>query len=394
MPIYYYQAIKQDGKKQQGSIEAKTETLAKSQLRDRGLMVKSVSTKSFGVSKAVLKGGDLLNFTVQLSQLVNANVPLYQSLIAIEEQYQNESFHPIILSLADQIKGGLSLSDSMKNWGGSFNKLYISMIKAGEVSGSLGLVLDRLKELIRAQMRLKKEISTAMIYPVILATFSFFIIIMLLGFVVPSIEGIFEGRKLNSFTTFILMLSHFMREKWWVYLPAIALFLLSLFIYFRGPKGRLNLEKLLMKLPFIKNVIIMSALSRFLRTMATLRQGGLNMIESLQLAREVMQNRTLEAEMKAAEIKIVEGSSLSAELKNSSYIPKIVSRMIAIGEDSGTTDIMFNNVAEMYEETLEKNLSRTVALAQPLILIFMGGVIGAVMVAILLPLTDIAAFSG
>jgi len=394
MPLYYYEALDNQAKKQRGVIEAQGEKEAKLKLRDRGLMVSSLSTKVKVSSKENLNADALVTFTVQLSQLVNAGVPLYQSLITIEEQNHRERFHRILLSLCDQIKGGSSLSQGMQSYPESFDKLYTSMIAAGEASGNLGLVLERLGELLTKRQQLKSQITTAMIYPTILAVFSLLIIGVLLGFVVPSIEGIFEGRKLNAFTEFVLGMSHFFREWWIVYLPVIFVTVGAIVYQFYTEKGQERMERLFMSLPLVKTMIVQAAVIRFARTMTTLLQGGLTIIDSLRMARSVMNNHILEKEIEHAEQKIMEGSSLSQELKKSSYIPRIVYRMIAIGEETGNTVAMLHSIADIYERTLDKTLGRLVALAQPVILIVMGGVIGLVMLAILLPLSDIATFTG
>jgi len=393
MPLYHYQALDSRAGRHQGVIEAPNEKEARAKLRERGLMVSSLSTKAKISTRQNFDKESLVTFTLQLSQMINSGVPIYESLLTIEEQYRKDPFHPILLSLCDQIKRGASLSEAMQGFPGSFDSLYTSMIAAGEASGALGLILKRLTELLKKQLKLKKEVSTAMIYPAILASFSLLIIGLLMGFVVPSIEGIFEGRELNTFTTIVLSASHFLREMWWIYLPVAALLIGGFIYYIRTEKGRLQIELILLNTPIISQLVIQAALARFTRTMGTLQQGGLTMIESLRMARGVMRNQTLEKEMVEAEENIIEGSSLSIQLDRSKYIPTIVARMVAIGEETGNTVGMFNNIADMYEETLEKTLTRVVALAQPVILIVMGGMIGLVMMAILLPLTDVAAFT-
>jgi general secretion pathway protein F/type IV pilus assembly protein PilC len=216
----------------------------------------------------------------------------------------------------------------------------------------------------------------------------------MLGFVVPSIENIFADRQLNGFTEFVLGLSRFVRTWWWVYLPILAGAGVWGFFKIRSPQGKLWLERLLLRTPFLRNLVIQAAVSRFCRTMGTLQQGGVSMIDSLRLAREVMQNATLEEEVRQAEAKIIEGSSLSSELGRSRWFPHMVSRMLAVGEEAGSLVVMLNKVAQIYEEEMEKSLDRVMALAQPVILIVMGTVIGLVMIAILLPLTDVSSFAG
>ena len=390
MPLYDYQAFNQQGKKQSGVVEATNQKEAKDKLREKGLMVSKMGSRTRVSSKQNLVGDNLLAFTLQLSQLVNAGVPLYESLVALEDQSQREPYHRIMLSLCEQIKAGSSLSDAMKLYPESFDRLYCSMVGAGEAAGALGLVLERLTQFLSRQMRLKKEITTAMTYPLILSCFCLLIIGVLLGFVVPSIEGIFADRQLNRFTAFVLGVSHIFRYYWWLYIPTgIGLVVFTIY-KLRTKEGKLWLERISLKLPLIRTLVIQTSVARFSRTMATLQQGGLTMIDSLRLATDVMKNIVLEEEMKGAETKIIEGSSLSAQLKQSKYIPTMVSRMLAVGEDTGNATVMFNKIADMYEDNLEKTLSRVMALAQPVILIIMGGIIGLVMVAILLPLSEVA----
>lgn len=393
MAIYHYQALDLKGKSIKGHVEAHSEKEAKDLLREQGAMITKLVLKTTNTLKQQLKGENLVTFTVQLSQLIGAGVPLYESLIAIEEQYRQESYHHIMMRLSEQIKAGNSLSSAMAEYPESFNKLYRSMILAGESSGSQEVILEKLSILLRKQIKLKKQIITALIYPGILGSFSFLIILMLLGFVVPSIEGIFEGRKLNSFTEFVMSVSHFFRDFWWLYIPAIAASITFLVMKFRSPQGKLFFEKNLIKVPVLKTLIVQTALARFCRTMATLQQGGLTMIDSLQISRGVMRNIVLEEEIKKAEGKIVEGSSLSIELSKSPLIPLLVSRMLSVGEESGTSLVMMNKIADMYEEEIEKTLDRLMALAQPAILLIMGAIIGFVLLAIMLPLTDVSSFS-
>lgn len=393
MPIYYYKAIDANGKKRKGFIEAQNLTEAKDKLREQGVMLTQLSPQGSFFGQQGLKGDQLLAFTLLLSQLISSGVPLYESLIAIEEQYRNEKTHRIVLSLCEQVKAGSSLSDAMASFPGSFDKLYCAMIGAGEAAGALDTILERLCQLLSRRVKLKKQITTALIYPCILATFSLLVIFLLLTFVVPSIEGIFMDRELNAYTRFVMELSHIFQKYWWL----IGLLLISgigwsIYQYFT-PKGKAWMQRQLLKMPLIRTLIIQTALIRFCRTLATLLQGGVSMIDSLRLSREVMQNPTLEEEVELAEIRIIEGSSLSKELIRSRFFPHLVARMMAVGEETGNIITMLNKIGEMYEEQLEKTLDRVMALAQPVILIVMGTLIGMVMLAILIPLTDVSSLT-
>lgn len=393
MPLFSYKALDGKGKKRTGLIDAHSENDAKVKLREQGIMVSFLEQKKGAVAKENLRGEQLLAFSVQLSQLVSAGVPIYESLLALEEQYRDESFHRVLLSLCEQIKAGKPLSVAMEDFPDTFDRLYRAMIRAGESSGALDIVLEKLAEFLAKQYKLKREIMTAMIYPGILAGFCLLLIVVLLAFVVPMIEGIFQGRDLNAFTAFIMQLSKVFRTWWWIYVPVITGLGIWSYMKLRTDAGQLWLERFLLKVPIVKGLMIQAAIARFTRTMGTLQKGGLTIIDSMTIAREVMQNVTLEAEIKKAEAKIVEGSSLSKELSKSTLIPQMVSRMLAVGEESGTSVAMLNKIADMYEENLEKNLDQLMALAQPVIMIFMGIVIGTVMLAILMPLADMSSFS-
>lgn len=393
MPLFHYQAFDKGGRKRKGTIEAHEEREAKEILRSQGMMITNLALHTATSGKNSIKGDKLLTFTMLLNQLVGAGIPLYESLLTIEEQYRSESCHPIILGLCEKIKAGAPLSNAMTHYPESFNRLYCGMIAAGESSGALNIVLEKLHLLLSKQIKLKKQIATAMIYPSILACFSLLIVAMLLGFVVPSMEGIFAGRSLNSFTNFVLTMSILFRNWWGLYLPLAGAAIFFIIKKMRSKEGRLWRQRVSLKLPVIKTLAIQTAMARFCRTMGTLQQGGLSMIESLRIAREVMDNVVLEKEMERAENKIIEGSTLSSELARTPLIPSMISRMLLVGEDSGSMVAMLNKIADMYEEEVEKSLERAMALAQPIILIAMGAIIGTVLMGILLPLTDISSFS-
>lgn len=393
MPLYQYQYVDSSGKRRSGSIEAQGDREAKDKLREQGFLITSLQVKTKISKKQNLKGDNLLAFTVQLSQLINAGVPLYESLTAIEEQSRSDPYHRVILGLCEQIRSGTPLSVAMNNFPESFDKLYSGMVAAGEAVGTMGPVLEKLSHFLARSMKLKKQITTAMIYPGILGSFSLLIIGVLLGFVVPSLEGIFADRKLNAFTNSVLVFSRLFRQYWWLYFPIIIGSITWGVWKLKSASGRLWIEKTLLKVPLLRTLVIQTAVARFCRTMGTLLQGGLSMIESLRISRNIMRNVVLEKEIQVAEGKIIEGHSLSQELKRSAYFPQLVARMLAVGEESGTTVVMLNRIADMYEGEIEKTLDRVMAMAQPVILIVMGLVIGTVLLAILLPLTDVSSFS-
>lgn len=388
MPHFTYIAFDEKGKKQSGSIDATHEKEAVERLKEQGLLLAKLALK--GAGKVKLNGAALLAFTKQLAKLLEAGLPLYESLVTLEEETKKETYHVILLSLSEDIKKGVNLSTAMSRYPKSFNTLYTSLIHAGEAVGSLDLVLCRLSTLLEKQAKLKKEVVSAMIYPSILALFSLLVIGLLLGFVVPSIEGMFQGKEINGFTACIIGASHLLVDHFLYWFIPFVTFVGYGTYWLRQPKGKIFLEKCLLKAPLIHSLVITASVARFCRTMGTLLAGGVSILEGLRLAKKTMQNVVLEQEITQAELRIIEGGALSKQLGRSLYIPELVTRMVKIGEETGDVKGMFDQLAEMYESDLEKKLSRLVNLAQPVILIIMGGIIGMIMMAVLLPLTQMA----
>lgn len=393
MPLYSYQALNLQGKKIKGSIEAETGREAKEKLRDQGLMVSNLN-QSLGVTrKENLRGDALVTFTMQLGQLISGGIPLYEALMAMEDQFRSEPGHRVILSLCEQIKRGKSMSAAMQEFPASFDQQYRAMIIAGEAVGNLSSSLDRLSELLKKQSLLQKKLITSAIYPVILMSFSLLILSLLVGFVVPSIEGVFEGKELNTLTTFVIGTSHFFRAWWWLVIPLFIAAIAGIIYQLMTPAGKLWRQRTALKLPLIKTLTIQASVARFSRTMGTLQEGGVPMIEAIRIGREVMHNCVLEEEMLRAEKRIIEGTSLSKELARSLYMPKLVIKMVSVGEETGNMGSMLHRIADFYEAELEKNLDRLMALSQPVILLLMGALIGLILMAVFLPLTDMQSFT-
>lgn len=399
MPLFHYQYLNAKGKRVASHIDANSEGEAKEKLRRQGTLVLCLSSGEVGPykrwgskGKAHLTGRNLITFTSQLSSLLLAGVPLYESLLSLEEQARGEPYHPILLSLCDQIKAGLSLSQTMKQFPKSFNSLYCAMVAAGESGGMLDQTLEKLALLIAKQASLRKQFITSLLYPFILMGFSFLVIILLLTFVIPSLEVLFEDRSVNGFTSCVIGLSHLLTRGWKYYLPLLGMALFAARLFLHSKNGALFIQKMLLKTPLLKTVIIHAALSRFCRTMGTLLQGGVTILQAMQIARQVMRNPFLESVIEESEKRIVEGSLLSIEWRKSPLIPSLATRMVAVGEEGGNLALMLQKIADVYEEETEKTLARLTALAQPIILLVMGVIVGVIMLAVLLPLTDINAF--
>lgn len=273
MAVFHFKALNAQRKKCSGTFEAFSEKEARESLRAQGLMLTHLKVKKTHLGAACLNGQELLGFTLQLSQLLEAGIPLYESLLALEEHTRGEKWHGIILRLCNQVKEGKALSQACSLFPKSFDRLYVSMIKAGEATGTLGAVCTRLHSLLERQLKLKKQLGTALLYPIILAAFSMVVVCLLLLFVVPSIESLFEGRKVNGLTHVVLLFSHFFRNFWPYCFLVIAGTIIWISWYKKTPGGSLKMHRLSMKTPVLKTVLIQTALARFSRTMFTLLKG-------------------------------------------------------------------------------------------------------------------------
>ncbi|MDB6081502.1 MAG: xpsF [Chlamydiia bacterium] len=388
MALYAYKAYTAEGKKTQGTLESTSEQEAKQKIRELHLILCELKESKDRKGFADLSKDNLIVFTSQLSQLISAKIPLYESLLALEEQARSEPYHSLVLSLSERVKAGSSLSKTMQDFPNSFSPLYRALISAGEAVGNLELSLVRLSSLLSYQRKMAKQLMSALTYPLFLAAMMFVSICILIGFVIPSIEALFEGRTLPWFTAIVFATSSIARDYWYFFVGGgIAI---PTFLYFelRKPSVKAKLQRFSLKIPVLNRYIIHASLARFARTLATLLDGGLPLPQSLAYASEALHNARLQEIVDTAAAKVIEGKTISHELLRYKEIPSLFSRMIRIGEESGKLSPMLTQVASIYEEETERTLNKLVTLAQPILLIVMGGVIGTVVISILLPLSD------
>lgn len=388
MPLFRYKALTETGKRVSGVIDADSLEMAKERLRRDRVMVTKLDTA--GERKEVcLSPALLLAFTRELGQLLKAGLPLYESLLTIEEKYRKTRSHPLFLDLCDRLRGGEKLSTILKRYPKSFDAIYVSMVEAGEKTGALPWAFEQLFELIERRQKLKKQLISAMAYPAFLGAFCLLVVIGLLLFVIPSMQELFEGRRLHPLTQLVLSWSQFMQSNGLFMVIGITLIIMSLGAFFRRNQGRYALQKALHKVPLVKTVLLEAALIRFCRSCSILLSGGVPLVQSLTISRRAMKHSLLEEVVERAESQIIEGRPLSHELGQSERIPPLVSRMLAISEETGNLPEMFKNLSDIYDSELERSLGHITTFLQPALLILLGGVVGLVILSILLPLTDV-----
>jgi general secretion pathway protein F len=393
MPLFRYRAVSPEGRAIKGVIDADSLSVAKERLRKQQVMVTNVIPLQSKQDQLCLPPAMLLSFTRELAQLLKAGLPLYESLLTIEEKHRRHKAHSLLLDLCDHLKEGASLSTALKRYPATFNRIYLSMVQVAEQSGNLAVVFDQLAQLIIRQQKLKKQLSSALAYPSFLALFCFFIVCGLMFFVVPSMRELFEGRALHPMTATILAISNWMNAHLVFLLLALSGILSAIVFTLRSSRGKLLMYELSLKLPFVKSLILHSALVRFCRSLSMLLAGGVPLLEALALSRNVVKSPLIEASILEAEKRVGQGDRLSAAFKGAPLIPSLVLRMLSLAEETGKMGDAFFNLAEIYDEEMEKHLAQLSTFLQPALLIILGAIVGLVVLSILLPLTDVSSFA-
>jgi general secretion pathway protein F/type IV pilus assembly protein PilC len=392
MPLYRYQALSEDGKKFEATIDADNLQDAKQKLIRRQIVVIQISDFNERGREKSLSKKDVLALTRELARLIQAGLPLFDGLSALEEKYRGQKCHEILLDLCEVVKTGHPFSRALSRHPSSFDLLYVSMVANAEKTGRLGSCLKELSQLLERQIHIRQQVVSALLYPSILLAFCLVVLSTLLFFVIPSLEELFEGRSLHPFTQLVFAASRFVcHSKFFLFgalLICAALIVCSLTL----KKWKSAIAKIYIRLPFFKNLLAKIAFVRFSRAAATLLEGGLPVMTALTQARSVMGHPILERAIASAEERIGQGEALSAPFANHPLIPPLVPRMLGIAEQSGKLSFTMQQIAQIYEDELEIMLMRFTTLAQPVLLLFLGGIVGFVLLSVLLPLTDVSTF--
>lgn len=389
MPLFQYGAIGLDGKKIRGVIDADSLDLAKERLRSKDVIV-TMMKLSEKEGKTALGSETVIHFTRDLSGLLRSGLPLYESLLTVEEKYRSHKYHFLFLDLCDQIKQGKSLSQALAAYPKSFNPVYISMIAAGESTGHLEKAFAQLYKVISRNEKFRKQIRSAMVYPGFLAVFCLIVLVGLFVFLIPSMKELLEGRELHPMTKTILAISTSIEKNLLLYAGFFALFFSTIIALVKTKKTKDFFKKTLLHIPLCKTLYTESILMRFSRVFGVLLSSGVPIVEALKLSRSIMNHISFEEAVKKAEEGIVQGRKLSEELKKSGLFPPMMLRMLSTAEETGNPTEMLEHVADIYEEQLERTLVQFTNLLQPVMLLILGIIVGVVLLSVLLPLTDVS----
>ena len=411
MGEFSYEALKKTGGKVRGVLNAKSETEALMLLRMMGLynprikggrVVAAASANSIfkGLPKFKLPRGrvsdaDLAVFTKQLSVMVDAGVSIVQALNLLSEQAATPAMREALVRTRELVEGGFELGDAMEKSPDAFDKLYVSLIRAGTASGQLDQMLKRLSTYIEKASKLRRQLISALSYPVIILGLAAIMTTVMLLFVVPMFAKNYEdsGKTLPDLTLFVMNASDFMKNNFVHMIVGIILFAVGFKKWRATPNGTRRWDAFVLKLPVFGNLISKVCIARFASTMATLIVSGISIIEALEVCGKAAGNKVLQDEIMKIREDVAQGKGLAVPMSRSKYFPQMVSSMVSIGEQSGRLDQMLEKISSFFEDEVDTAMAAALKMIEPAMFVIIGGIVGFILIAMYLPVFDLASTS-
>lgn len=402
MPVYEYTALDRSGKALNGIIDADSTVAARQKLRGTGVFpvkVKETQAKAkeeksgpFSLSTLVkrVKTEEIHVFTRQLSTLLGAGIPLVSSLDALIHQTENHTLKKVVSQIKESVNEGNSLTFSLSQHPRLFSNIYINMVRAGEASGSLDIVLDRLAEFGEHQQALKGRFKAALIYPIFMACIGTIVLFYLITFIVPNITKIFTEMQqaLPTPTIILINVSHFLRSYWWFLLLVVFSLAMAAKMFVKRPQGEKMWAEAKLRLPLIGSINRKMILGRFGRTLGSLLQSGVPLLTSMQIVRNIVNNVLIAKVIDDTAVDIREGKSMNVSLARSRWFPPMIIQMISVGEQSGELEAMLGKIADAYEREVEADIMGMTAMIEPVMILIMGLAVLFIVVSILLPIFE------
>ncbi len=396
MATYAFKALDLSGSPTNGEMEAGDKQAVASQLRTRGLIVVDIEEQQAANAGDILarfqriKSDELVIATRQLSTMVNSGMSLLRSLYVIEEQTENDKLRDIWVDVRKDVEAGLALSDALRRHPEVFNDLYVAMVEAGETGGILDQTLTRVATQLEKDAALKRQIKAAMMYPSLIGGFAFVVLFALVAFLVPVFEKIFAdfGGDLPAITKLTVWMSDMLTQRWYVMLVVVVA-VVSLFRFWkRSETGQMQWDRLKLKCPMkIGGIVQKVALARFSRTFSGLIAAGVPMLEAIDITGRTSGNKVVEKAMEDVRDSVKRGGTLTQPMTTvPEAFPVMVTQMIGVGEETGALETMLAKVADFYEEQVEAAVKALTSILEPIMIIFVGGIVGFIVIAMYLPM--------
>lgn len=398
MPYFIFKGKNSYGEKRKGKIEAVNEAAARGQLKKMRItptVFKEAPKDIFeniALFQPKVTGKDVVIFTRQLSTMIDAGLPLVQSLEILSKQQENPTFKKILFAVRTDVETGSTIADAMKKHPQVFDDLYCNMIDAGEIGGILDTILARLAAFMEKNMKLIRKVKGAMTYPTICLCISFIVMAVMLIFVVPVFSKMFAdfGHALPAMTQFVVDASEFMKSYFFLIIIGIFVVIAAVKKYGNTEKGRENIDRLLLVLPIVGPLFRRVAVAKFSRTLCTMVQSGVPILEALSVVAKTAGNKVIEIAVNRVSDAISEGRAMAEPLEETGVFPSMVVQMINVGESTGALDVMLEKIADFYDDEVDQAVENLTSAIEPLMMVFLGGMIGGLVIAMYLPIFKIA----
>lgn len=403
MPDFLYIATNDENKSINGSIEASDKAAVISALAKQGLHPISVKQKNtpkgsinlniFGPGR--VKSDDIVMFTRQLSAMVGAGVPLLRALNSLQQHTESAALKKQLGGIIEDVQAGSPLADALGKFPNTFSEIYVNMVRAGEAAGILDDILKRLALQQEKNATIRKKVKSAMTYPMVLVSITIIAFFGLMIFVIPQIGKIVTDlggpdAKLPALTLAMLGVSGFMTNYWFIVIPGIVGGVILVLRYIKTPKGRNQFHHLVLKVPGVKTIVMKVAVARFARTFSALMGAGVAVLEALDVTARALGNEVYEEAVKQAAKDVKNGATLSSVIEKNPLFPSIVAQMLAVGEETGQTDTVLVKVADFYEEEVDTAIDSVSAIIEPVMIVFMGGMVGLIAASVMMPIAGLA----
>ncbi len=392
---FKYKAITESGQIVEGVFEATGEYEVIEMLKGSNHMPIAIeetkdSGASYNISFGKVKKKDLAIFCRQFYTMLNAGVSIVKTLDILEKQTENKKMRKATNDLFNSVQKGMSLSESMRNNPKIFPSILISMVEAGEASGNLDTIMDRMAMHYEKEFKLENKVKGAMVYPAVLGVAATGVVIFLMVFVMPTFIGMFEssGVELPGPTRALLAISNSMTDKWYLYIVVVIGLVLGFKFYGTTSIGRMQIDTIKLKIPVVKTSNIKVATSRFTRTLSTLLASGIPLIQGMDIVAKVIGNVNIAKKLHNAKEDVRKGIPLSRTIKDTMVFPPMVDSMVKIGEESGALDDILNRTADFYDEEVETAMAKMTEMMQPVMILVMASIVGFIVLAIALPMFD------
>ncbi|MCF6289408.1 MAG: type II secretion system F family protein [Desulfobacterales bacterium] len=394
MPVYIWKGVNSYGEKRKGTREATSEAAVRSYLKKIRITPSSIKQKpkdlleGIAIFQPKVTGKDVVIFTRQLSTMIDAGLPLVQSLEILGDQQDNPTFKNILRQVRADVESGTTFADSLKKHQDVFDNLYCNMVDAGEIGGILDTILSRLAMFMEKSMILKKKVKGALTYPLICLCISVVILGVILIFVVPVFEKMFKdfGSALPGPTQVVVNISNFVTSNFLIMLAGVVVIVFAFKKYYKTDKGERQIDALMLKLPVFGELLMKVAVAKFTRTLSTMLQSGVPILEGLNVVAKTAGNRVIETAVFRVADAISEGRPIAEPLEETGIFPGMVVQMINVGEAVGALDTMLEKIAAFYDEEVDQAVENLTAMIEPFMMVFLGGMIGGMVVAMYLPI--------